>query len=123
MKKVFTATLIKRDGKLEHALDSKKELYKEFLSSIEEGTKVEIFLDVSGNSGSKAQLAKIHAMIRQLANDTGDDFDSLKQFIKEKAGLKITGDVKSFADCDSDELNSIIQVILKYGDFAGSNLR
>ena len=123
MKQVFTATLIKRDGKLEHVLDSKGELYKEFVSSIEEGSKVEIFLDVSGNSGSNAQLAKIHAMIRQLANDTGDDFDSLKLFIKEKAGQHIDGTFKSFADCDSDELNSIIQVILKYGDFAGSNLR
>ena len=123
MKQVFTATLIKRDGKLEHVLDSKRNLYKEFVSSIEEGSKVEIFLDVSGNSGSKAQLAKIHAMIRQLANDTGDDFDSLKLFVKDKAGLRIGHEIKSFADCDSDELNSVIQVVLKYGDFAGSNLR
>lgn len=123
MKKIFNATLVKKDGKLEHVLDSKGELYKEFVSSIEEGTKVEIFLDVSGTAGSKAQLAKIHAMIRQLAEDTGNDFDSLKQFVKEKAGLKITGEVKSFADCDSVELNSIIQIIIKYGDFAGSNLR
>ena len=123
MKKVFTATIIKRDGKLEHILDSKRELYKEFVSSIDEGSKVDIFLDVSGAQGSKAQLAKIHAMIRQLANDTGDDFDTLKIFIKDKAGLRMGPDIKSFADCDSDQLNSIIQVILKYGDFAGSNLR
>lgn len=123
MKQIFSATLIKKDGKLEYALDAKKQLYKEFVDSLDDGTKVEIFMDVSGNKGSKAQLAKIHAMLRQLANDIGDDFDSIKYEIKERSGLCIDHQCKSFGDCDRDELNSVIQVILQYGDFVGSNLR
>lgn len=123
MKQIFSATLTKKDGKLEYTLDAKKQLYNEFVNSLDEGTKVEIFMDVSGNKGSKAQLAKIHAMLRQLANDIGDDFDSIKYEIKERSGLCIDNQCKSFGDCDRDELNSVIQVILQYGDFVGSNLR
>ena len=68
--------------------------------------------------GSNAQLAKIHAMIRQLANDIGEDPASLKEHIKGQAMID-----KSFADCDTEELNGVIQTIITLGDWNGSNLR
>lgn len=118
MKKIFTSVLIKRGDKLVHALDAKEQLYKEYVKSLPEDTKVDIFMDVSGQKGSNAQLAKIHAMIRQLADDVGDDVMSMKAQVKERSDID-----KSFADCDKHELNSVIQVILTMGDFLGSNLR
>tara|TARA_Y100000401_G_C8211121_1_gene168497 strand:- start:214 stop:573 length:360 start_codon:yes stop_codon:yes gene_type:complete len=118
MKKIFTATLVKKNGKLEHVLDAKKQLYNEYVKELPEGTKVEIFMDISGRKGSNAQLAKIHAMIRQLANDTGNDVVDMKSYVKTEALLD-----KSFADCDTDELSSVIQVIYNLGDKVGSNLR
>ena len=68
--------------------------------------------------GSNAQLAKIHAMLRQLASDIGEETATLKEQIKKEAMID-----KSFADCDTDELNDVIQTILKIGDWSGSNLR
>ena len=64
-----------------------------------------------------------NAMIRQLASDTGSDFIHLKEEIKDKAGLCIEGKCKSFADCDTEELNGAIQAAILLGDFCGSNLR
>ena len=43
---------------------------------------------------------------------------TLKDHIKDKALID-----KSFADCDTEELNSVIQTLLTIGDFNGSNLR
>ena len=118
MKKVFTSVLIKKGDKLEHTLDAKKQLFKEFVKELPEGTKMDVFMDVSSSKGSKAQLAKIHAMIRQLADDIGEDVISLKAQVKEKSMIN-----KSFADCDKHELSSVIQAIYTMGDFLGSNLR
>jgi hypothetical protein len=118
MKKIFNTTLIKRDGKLEHTIQAKEEILNDLIKDLPEGTKVEVFANTVGMKGSNAQLAKIHAMLRQLANDIGEDAASLKQQIKEEAMI-----TKSFADCDTDELNDVIQTILKIGDWSGSNLR
>jgi hypothetical protein len=119
MKKIFETVLIKRNGKLEHAIKAKGDLLEDMLKDIPDGTKIEVFANTMGGKGSNAQLAKIHAMIRQLANDIGEDPLTLKAQIKEKS--MIPG--KSFADCDTEELNSVIQAILTIGDFTGSNLR
>jgi len=118
MKKVFTATLVKKDNKLVHILNAKEQLYNDYVKELPEGTKVDIFMDVAGQKGSNAQLAKIHAMIRQLAEDIGDDVISVKAQVKDQSEIS-----KSFADCDKHELSSVIQVIYTMGDFLGSNLR
>ena len=107
MKKIFNTTLIKRDGKLEHTIQAKEALLDELIKDLPVGMK-----------GSNAQLAKIHAMLRQLASDIGEETATLKEQIKEEAMID-----KSFADCDTDELNDVIQTILKIGDWSGSNLR
>lgn len=118
MKRIFTSVLVKKGNKLEHTLDAKKQLYKEFVKELPEGTKMDVFMDVSGSKGSNAQLAKIHAMIRQLADDIGEDVISMKAHVKDRALIK-----KSFADCDKDELSSVIQALYQLGDELGSNLR
>ena len=57
-------------------------------------------------------------MLKQLAHDIGEDPGTLKDQIKEQSLV-----MKSFADCDVDELNGVIQTILKVGDLVGTNLR
>lgn len=118
MKKIFETILVKRDGKLEHSIKAKESMLDEFIKDLPEGAKIEVFANTIGMKGSNAQLAKIHAMIRQLANDIGEDPITLKEQIKDTAMV-----TKSFADCDTEELNSVIQAILTIGDFTGSNLR
>ena len=118
MKKIYNTILIKRDGKLEHTIQAKEVNLNEIIKELPEGSKVEVFANVIGMKGSNAQLAKIHAMIRQLANDIGEDPITLKETVKDTAMIS-----KSFADCDTEELNSVIQALLTIGDFTGSNLR
>ena len=118
MKKIYNTILIKRNGKLEHTVKAKEGILNDIIKELPEGTKVEVFANTMGMKGSNAQLAKIHAMIRQLANDIGEDPASLKEHIKNQAMID-----KSFGECDTEELNSVIQTILSLGDWNGSNLR
>ena len=118
MNTVFNTILIKRNGKLEHTIKAKENILNQMIEDLPEGTKIEVFANSIGKKGSNAQLAKIHAMIRQLAEDTGNDVVDMKKYVKQHAMLD-----KSFADCDTDELSSVIQVIYNIGDKVGSNLR
>ena len=118
MKQIFNTILIKRDNKLEHTVKAKEGILKDIIKELPEGTKIEVFANTIGMKGSNAQLAKIHAMLRQLANDIGEDPITLKDHVKNQAMID-----KSFADCDIEELNSVIQTILTLGDWNGCNLR
>jgi len=118
MKIIYNTVLIKRDGKLEHTIKAKEGILNDIIKDLPEGAKIEVFANTVGMKGSNAQLAKIHAMIRQLANDIGEDPASLKEHVKNQAMID-----KSFADCDTEELNAVIQTIITLGDWNGSNLR
>ena len=127
MKNNFFSILKKVDGDLVHTIKAKGTLYKNWIKELPEGTKVEIFVSVSGEDGTNAQLAKIHAMIRELANEIGHTFQELKLEVKRKTGLCFVRDkqeyCKSFKDCSKQELNLVIQSLIEIGDFTGVNLR
>ena len=127
MKNNFFSILKKVDGKLVHTIKAKGTLYDNWIKELPEGTKVEIFTSVSGEDGTNAQLAKIHAMIRELANEIGHTFAELKLEAKRKTGLCFVRDkqeyCKSFKDCSKQELNLVIQSLIEMGDFANTNLR
>jgi hypothetical protein len=127
MKANLFANLTKRDGKLEYNIKAQENIYNKFVEDLPEGAKVEIFVSISGDNGTNAQIAKIHVSIRQLANDLGYAFSEMKLLIKRKAGLCFnkngTEYCKSFGDCSKEELNSVIQEIIELGDEVGSNLR
>jgi hypothetical protein len=88
-----------------------KILFEIFVSKLSEGQTVEMFLDYVGKDHSKAQLAKVHACIRELSKESGYNFDDMKQLIKEKSGLQD----KSFANCTKDELMLAIQSCIDIG--------
>ena len=127
MKANLFANLTKRDGKLEYNVKAQETIYNKFVEDLPEGAKVEIFVSVTGDNGTNAQIAKIHVSIRQLANDLGYAFSEMKLLVKRKAGLCFnkngTEYCKSFGDCSKEELNSVIQEIIELGDEVGSNLR
>jgi hypothetical protein len=127
MKANLFANLTKRNGKLEYNIKAQENIYNKFVEELPDGAKVEIFVSISGDNGTNAQIAKIHVSIRQLANDLGYAFSEMKLLIKRKAGLCFnkngTEYCKSFGDCSKEELNSVIQEIIELGDEVGSNLR
>jgi hypothetical protein len=123
MKQIFSSILIKKDGEMVHTIDAKSKEYQTLLNNLPEGGRIEMFIEVSGATATGAQIKKIHAMIRQLANDLGDDFESVKLQVKKQAGLCAKDGCKSFADCDKEEMNGAIQSCIAIGDFIGSNLR
>jgi len=126
-KQNFFSNLVKRDGKLQHSIKARETIYDKFVDSLPEGSKVEMFVSVSGPKGSNAQLAKVYVMLRELAAEIGYSLEEMKLIIKRKSGLCFNRDgqeyCKSFADCDKDEMNAVIQNIIEIGDDVGSNLR
>lgn len=98
--------------------------YEQFASSIPDGAIVEFFYELQHDDGTLPQLAKIHAMIKQLATHIGETSENMKLLIKDRAGLCIAREVsgkeyflaKSFGDCSRDELSLAIQAAIEIGD-------
>jgi hypothetical protein len=127
MKQNLFSNLTKKNDKLEYNIKAQERIFNKFVEDLPEGAKVEIFVSVSGDNGTNAQIAKIHVMIRQLADDLGYSFSEMKLQIKRQAGLcfnkRGSEYCKSFGDCSKLELSSVIQELIKTGDDVGSNLR
>jgi hypothetical protein len=108
---MFSGRLIKKDGKLTYASPQDKLAYDMFISKLEEGQIVEMYIDLANADHSKAQLAKVHACIRELAKESGYTFDEMKIVVKQASGLED----KSFADCSKDELMLAIEACIQIG--------
>lgn len=116
-----------KDGEFDFTMKAQKTKLDAFLKRLPDGAKLEMFIGVTTDKGSNPQLARIHAMIRQLANDIGYTFEEVKLQVKRKAGLCFTRNnveyCKSFADCDKEDMNLAIQACIEIGDFSGVQLR
>lgn len=124
----FFGRIQKKNGKMVYVKSSDQTLYQQFIDSLPEGAIIEFYADAQLADGSLAQLAKIHAMIRELANKNGDTFEAMKLMVKNNAGLcKIgTNDqgeeeliCKSFGDCSTEELSLAIQAAIEIGTMIG----
>jgi hypothetical protein len=97
--------------------------YEKFVSSIPEGAIIEFFYEMQNDDGTLPQLAKLHAMIKQLATHIGETAENMKLLVKDRAGLCIAREVsgkeyflaKSFGDCSKEELSLAIQAALEIG--------
>ena len=116
-----------KDGELSFPMKAQETKLNTFLKNLPDDAKLEMFIGITTDKGSNPQLARIHAMIRQLANDIGYTFEEVKLQVKRKAGLCFTRNkveyCKSFADCDKDDLNLAIQACIEIGDFSGVQIR
>ena len=116
-----------KDGELYFPTKATGTKFKKFLKQLPDNSKLEIFIGVSGDKGSNPQLARLHAMIREIAQEIGYTFVEAKMEVKRSAGLCFVRDkqeyCKSFGDCDKDELNLAIQACVAIGEFNNMNLR
>jgi len=109
---------------------SEKELQKfnRMLLSLKPGNRVSCMFEVVKDDHSLVQLAKVHALIRELAHCTGNEFEDVKLEVKRKAGLTVKSKdsagksieyVKSFADCSKDQLSMAIEACILIGEEVG----
>ena len=123
---MFSFKLTKKNGNLVHINESTKISYQLFLDKLQEGQEVEVFMGLTSDNGSLAQLAKIHACIRELAKESGYTFDEMKFIIKQHSGLCYDGGgaeyCKSFKDCSKEELAMAIESAIELGRDLNINL-
>lgn len=123
---MFSFKLTKSDGKLVYINENTKISYQLFLDKLEEGQEVEVFMGLTSDTGSLAQLAKVHACIRELAKETGYTFEEMKFIVKKHSGLCYDGGgaeyCKSFKDCSKDELAMAIESAIELGRNLNINL-
>jgi hypothetical protein len=116
---MYSGKLVKKDGKLVFSDEKTKLAYQIFMDKLSEGQKVEMYIGLADADHSIAQLAKVHACIRELAKESGYSFDEMKKLIKEKSGLCYDGGdavfCKSFADCSKDEIALAIEACIEIG--------
>jgi hypothetical protein len=108
---MHTGKFVKKDGKLIFMTPQDKLAYEIFVEKLQEGDKVDMFIEVYGPDHSKAQLAKVHACIRELAKESGYTFEEMKLVIKEQAGLA----GKSFGECSKSDLMLAIEACVQIG--------
>jgi hypothetical protein len=123
---MFSFKLTKKNGNLVHINESTKISYQLFLDKLQEGQEVEVFMGLTSDNGSLAQLAKIHACIRELAKESGYTFDEMKFIVKKHSGLCYDGGgaeyCKSFKECSKDELAMAIESAIEIGRDLNINL-
>ena len=98
--------------------------YDNFLKNIKEDEEIEIFLNVKQKEKSLAQLAKIHACIREISLESGYTFGEIKNLVKINSGfVNPNGETKSFKDCGLEEGILIIQECIEIGKYFNLNLQ
>lgn len=128
---MFSSSLKKEGERLiyEHAADEK--IYKLFVDNLAQGQTVDVFFDANKDDGTLAQLAKIHKCIREIAKETGNDFEDIKDLIKVRSGFcfekevdgKIITKCKSFAKASKEDLGFVIEALISLGDMVNVNCR
>jgi hypothetical protein len=128
---MFTSTLQRVGDRLVYASATDEKIYKLFVENLAEGQTVEVFFDANKDDGTLAQLAKIHKCIREIAKETGNDFEDIKDLIKVRSGFcfkkNVDGEIitkcKSFAKASKEDLGFVIEALIKLGDLVSVNCR
>lgn len=115
-------------GVMSPSSPKEEQKFYRMLHSLKPGNKVNAMYEVIKDDHSLVQLAKVHALIRELSHCTGNTFEDVKLEVKRKAGLTVkTKDsegkslevVKSFADCSKEQLSLAIEVCIQLGSDFG----
>lgn len=121
--KSITGILVKENGRLVPSSPKDAKKLDLFTNKFNEGDLVEIYMEHMSDDGTLAQLAKVHAMIRELALHIGEPFEDMKLIIKKRAGLCIEKEIdgqrfmycKSLGKCSKQELSLCVEAIKKIG--------
>ena len=119
----------KKDGKLHPCYKEDERAYKEFIDKIPNNKIVDVYITCYDEEiGTLPQLAKIHAMIREIAEFTKQGFNETKDNIKEVCGIfnivsskPYQKKLKSFGDCSIEELNMVINKLIEIQNIIYSN--
>jgi hypothetical protein len=122
-KNTLMTILEKKNGQIDYVTAADKIKYEAFINNLPEGYKLEVYMEVQSDDGSLAQLAKIHAMIRELSQHIGETFEDMKLIVKRRAGICIEKEIegetflycKSFGKCSKEELSLVIETIVSIG--------
>ena len=124
MNQSFIGKLIKKNGRLEFSSLAQSKRFEHYASDVPDGMIVECFYEMTHDDGTLPQLAKLHVIIRQLANHIGETAENMKILIKDRAGLCISREVagkeyflaKSFGECSREDLSLAIQAAMEIGE-------
>lgn len=111
----------KNDCKLYSCSKEDERTYKEFIDKIPNNKIVDVYITCYDEEiGTLPQLAKIHAMIREIAEFTKQGFNETKDHIKEVCGIfnivsskPYKKKLKSFGDCSIQELDMVINKLIE----------
>ena len=113
----MTILLKMENGTLVPKRDIDKYTLRNYVANVEEGATIQVTYEEQSTDGTYAQISKLQACTRELANYLGYKHEEVKDMIKLKAGLyNDEGDLRSFADCSKEELSLAIQTALELGD-------
>ena len=118
-KQVLSIQFVLKDGKLTPRDELSKEKYKIFVAGILENDIIDCVMEVVSPTNTKAQLAKIHACINEMAKEQGCSAQEMKDQVKAHCGLA----GKSFKDCSKEQLSEVIESILEIGRFLNINFQ
>lgn len=126
---MFSTTLKKVEDKLVYSNQADEKLYRLFVDHLIPGQTVDVFFDANKDDGTLAQLAKIHKCIREIAKETGNDFEDIKDLIKVRSGFcfkkNVDGEIitkcKSFSKASKEDLGFVIEALIKLGEIVGVN--
>ncbi len=125
---IIVEYVVDADKQLKASTVKEGEKLNKMLHSLKPGMKLHVMYEVIKSDHSLVQLAKVHALIRELTFCTGNTFDDVKLEVKRKAGLTVkTKDfegasievVKSFSDCNKDQLSMAIESCIIIGADVG----
>ena len=123
MSKYYTGLLKKTSTGLVYSKKADETKYNHFIESLPADSLVEVYMEHQRDDGTLAQLAMVHAMIRELAVFIGETFEDMKLLVKRRAGLCIVREVsgeqfiecKSLGKCNKEELSLVIEAIKEIG--------
>lgn len=111
----------KKDCRLYPCSKEDERIYREFIDKIPNNKIADIYITCYDEEiGTLPQLAKIHAMIREIAEFTKQGFNETKNHIKEVCGIfnivsskPYKKKLKSFGDCSIQELDMVINKLIE----------
>jgi hypothetical protein len=123
MNPILNIKLIKKGGKLVPNSLLAREQYKMYLKTLKEGDEVTALFESSKNDGTKAQLAKIHICVSEMAKEQGHTVKEMKDLVKKECGFDIIkpGEYESFKGKSKEDLSQVIETIIQMGLFMGIN--
>lgn len=123
----FTIEFILSEKKVLRPKDAVQKERLKMLHRHAPGTKITAMFYIDAEKANAAKLAKIHAMIKDLANETKNSQNDIKKELKRLIGFTyVENEVlcyRSFAQASEEELSNAIEQLILLGEFGGLDFK